>query len=231
MPYLRPYAARRASLLEARARAVAAVDPVAVLGALRHELSRKLDALALRGRVALPLYVTLEELPGRHLRVSFPSHRVEEVVDVPETGRYTLRARAGDVARVLERRVPWEAFLLSFRHRMSRDPDQYDPVLHGFLALEVEDLPAFCDAVLRSESQKERTVIEAGGRRWSIQRFCPHQGADLSAAWVQGSCVVCPRHRWRFDLEDAGRCAENGASVHARTIGGQPAAEPARTVA
>jgi len=143
---------------------------------------------------------------------------VEEVGDVPDTERYTFRARAGDLARVLDRRVSWEEFLLSFRHRMSREPDRYDPLLHGFLALQAEDIPGFCDAVLHSESQKERTVVEANGARWSIQRFCPHQGADLATAWVQGSCVVCPRHRWRFDLEDGGRCAENGASIHARSV-------------
>ena len=36
--------------------------------------------------------------------------------------------------------MTWEELFLSFRVRLSRVPDEYDPVLHGFLALEARDL-------------------------------------------------------------------------------------------
>jgi UDP-MurNAc hydroxylase len=228
--YLRAYADRRASVLAGRIRPLSGAEALRVLRSLRDELAGKLDTFVLRARVERPLYVGLEELPDRLLRVDFAAHRIEEATRIEHAHRYTLRARAPDVARVLERRLTWDEFLLSFRHRMSRVPDQYDPLLHGFLAIEQQDLGAFCDAVLAAESRQERIEIEADGRRWSIQRYCPHQGADLAQAWVQGSCLVCPRHRWQFDLERHGRCQENGASIRARPAEGDqgvPEALPA----
>jgi UDP-MurNAc hydroxylase len=50
-----------------------------------------------------------------------------------------------------------------------------------------------------------------------VNRFCPHQGADLTGAWVEdGRYLVCPRHRWHFDLSDEGKCMTNCTSIHAR---------------
>lgn len=110
--------------------------------------------------------------------------------------------------------------MLSFRFRLSRIPEQYDPVLHGFLACETEDLEAFCDSVVHSENRPERTEVVAGGKRYEVQRFCPHQGADLTGAWVEGDrYLVCPRHRWQYDLQEGGRCTQNGASVQATCLG------------
>ncbi|HLI24264.1 MAG TPA: aromatic ring-hydroxylating dioxygenase subunit alpha [Acidimicrobiales bacterium] len=33
---------------------------------------------------------------------------------------------------------------------------------------------------------------------------CPHRGALLSQGWLEGGCLVCPYHGWRFDA--AGAC-------------------------
>lgn len=35
---------------------------------------------------------------------------------------------------------------------------------------------------------------------------CPHRGARLSQGWIDGGCLVCPYHGWRF--QDGGRCIE-----------------------
>jgi UDP-MurNAc hydroxylase len=37
---------------------------------------------------------------------------------------------------------------------------------------------------------------------------------------------VCPRHRWRFDLEDGGRCLANGCSIDARPSAAAPTELP-----
>ncbi|HEX8823060.1 MAG TPA: Rieske 2Fe-2S domain-containing protein, partial [Archangium sp.] len=71
-----------------------------------------------------------------------------------------------------------------------------------------------------TEARKERTVVTAGGQRYSVNRFCPHQGADLKEGWVEeGRYLVCPRHRWRFDLQGEGVCPTNGCSVRAECLG------------
>jgi UDP-MurNAc hydroxylase len=216
--YLRGYAARMADLYQGRAVPEAA-DLPGILDRLHEELRRKLSRLDLRDRVGVALYAWLEELPQRMLRVEFPSQRIEEVSALRDEPRYTFKVRAGDVLDVLDRRLTWEEFFLSFRFRLSRSPDEYDPVLHGFLALEAGDLPSLCDSIRQVEANRERAVIGAGGARYSVHRYCPHQGADLTEGWVEGEhLLVCPRHRWQFDLDKQGRCTLNNSSVCAERV-------------
>ncbi|HZN96079.1 MAG TPA: Rieske 2Fe-2S domain-containing protein, partial [Myxococcales bacterium] len=107
------------------------------------------------------------------------------------------------------------------------EPDLYDAILHGFLAMEADDLPAFCRSVREAEAKQERMVVCAGGRRYSVQRFCPHQGADLEQGWIEeGRFLVCPRHRWRFDLEQGGACRASSASLCAHELDSHPREVP-----
>ena len=100
-----------------------------------------------------------------------------------------------------------------------KTPDEYDPVLHGFLALEADDLPSLCESIRQVEANKERAVIAAGSARYAVHRYCPHQGADLTEGWVEGGhLLVCPRHRWQFDLEKQGRCTLNSSSLCAERL-------------
>ncbi len=222
--YVRAYARRMAPLFAARRQPVGVAKAEDIARRLAAELFRKLEAFSLRTRVSLPLYVLVEELAGSALRVDFAGNRVERVDEVPASDRYTLRARAFDLGRILDRTLTWEEFLLSLRLRLSRVPDRYDPLLHGYLAIEAEDLPQFCEKVLANEARRERIEVDAGGRRYTIARYCPHQGADLAQGWVEsGSYLVCPRHRWRFNLEDGGKCVANGCSVDARPAETRPA--------
>jgi UDP-MurNAc hydroxylase len=215
--YVKAYAQRQAAVFVARETAFDNESVDSVLERLREELSRKLAALALRDRVDTPLYAALAERPGRWLRVDFTAGTVEETDAVPAERRYTLVTRARDIVRVLDRRTTWEEYMLSLRMRLSRVPDVYDPVLHGFLTLEAEDLPSFCQAILDVDAKQERFLVQAGGAVYAVNRYCPHQGADLTQAWVEdGRYLVCPRHRWCFDLRNGGKCISNGTSLRAR---------------
>lgn len=229
-PYVRAYADRFSGFFARREQPLTPAEIDTIHTRLSDELGAKLQALRLRTRVDRPLYVWLTEQPDRLLRVDFQRAVIEPVEEIVDAARHTFTARAMDVARVLDRRLTWEEFLLSFRFRLSRAPDRYDAVLHGYLACEVEDLDAFCDSVVRSETRPERTVVTAGGRRFEVQRFCPHQGADLQEAWIEGNrYLVCARHRWRFDLQEGGICPQNGSTVLAKCLG--PCAEDDREVA
>jgi UDP-MurNAc hydroxylase len=216
--YVRGYAARVADLFEGRQKPSQS-ELGGVLERLREEMRHKLARLELRDRVAVALYVWLEELPERVLRIDFPSQRIEEVQAVRDEPRYTFKLRAADALSVLDRELTWEEFFLSFRFRLSRSPDDYDPVLHGFLALEADDLGALCDSIREVEARKERAIVQAGEGRYSVIRYCPHQGADLAGGWIEdGHLLVCPRHRWHFDLDKQGRCTMNGSSVCAERL-------------
>ena len=196
-----------------------------IFSRLRAEMEEKLSHLELRDRVRVPLYVSLRELPNRMLRIDFPAGRVEEVAALADERRYTFELRASDALRVLDRAMTWEELFLSLRVRLSRVPDEYDPVLHGFLALEAKDLGSLCDSIREVEANRERAIVDTGRALYSVQRYCPHQGADVTEGWIEGGTVlVCPRHRWHFDLEKQGRCTLNDSSLCAERL--PPNVEP-----
>ena len=37
---------------------------------------------------------------------------------------------------------------------------------------------------------------------YAIDDLCPHMGAALSEGYVDGKCVTCPWHAWRFGIDD-----------------------------
>ncbi|HVL47207.1 MAG TPA: Rieske 2Fe-2S domain-containing protein [Candidatus Thermoplasmatota archaeon] len=204
----RPWWALRRRITEAGAREV--------LEALRSELALKLETFELAARVPVPLIFGLSDHPAEVVRVDFARGSVD-VTDArlpPE--HYRISAPSREVARVLAGRITWEDFSLTFRMRLGRAPDVYHTLLQGFLILEREDLAHFCARVLDLESKKERLVVEGGGRRYVVDRYCPHSGADLSTAWIEeGRFLTCPRHRWQFDLQSGGGCLTNKTSIRA----------------
>jgi UDP-MurNAc hydroxylase len=216
--YVRQYAARMQDLFAGRT----VTDPAEltkILARLRAEMEDKLSQLELRERVRVPLYVSLRELPMRMLRIDFKAGRIDEVAAIGDERRYTFALRAFDALRVLDRAMTWEELFLSFRVRLSRVPDEYDPVLHGFLALEARDLGSLCDSIREVEANRERAIVDTGRALYSVHRYCPHQGADVTEGWIEGgSVLVCPRHRWHFDLEQQGRCALNDSSLCAERL-------------
>lgn len=47
----------------------------------------------------------------------------------------------------------------------------------------------------------EVAVFRVGGRFFALKDACPHMGASLGDGKLDGSCVVCHWHGWKFDLE------------------------------
>ena len=37
---------------------------------------------------------------------------------------------------------------------------------------------------------------------YAIDDLCPHMGASLAEGYVEGKCVTCPWHAWRFSVDD-----------------------------
>jgi UDP-MurNAc hydroxylase len=217
--YIAAYASDYKEFFEARASDHKSVSAHETAKTLRVELESKLAHLSLADRVTVPLYVKLGTSEHSMLRVDFKRRAVEFVSERPESEYYELAAPAWQIAKVLARQLTWEEFALTFRLRLKRNPDAYDPVLHAFLVMEAEDIGRYCDLILELEAQEERIVVEAEGRRFTVRRYCPHQGGDLSQGWMdQGHFLVCPRHRWQFDLLRSGQCTTNSMSIHAVCI-------------
>jgi UDP-MurNAc hydroxylase len=214
--YIHDYAARYASYFADKQPLLAAAQFDELLAKLGTALQGKLDAFSLRDRIRVPLYVGFRDYSAEFLRIDFPNNRIERVTSVPESNYYSLRAPAWQIARILNHSITWEEFALTFRMRLNRKPDVYQTLIQGFLLMEPEDMNWFCGKIVEIEQRKNRIIVEAGGTRYSIDRFCPHQGADLSQGWLaEGRLWTCPRHRWQFALDKEGRCLTSNGSIHA----------------
>jgi UDP-MurNAc hydroxylase len=170
----------------------------------------------LHDRIQIPLYIGLSDVPGRLLRIDFPARRIEQASAISEADYYSLMTPSWQIQRVLNGAITWEEFTLTFRVHVNRKPDVYQTLIQGFLLMEPEDMNSFCAKLLEIEQRQKRIIVEADGTRYSIDRYCPHQGADLSQGWLtEGRLWTCPRHRWEFALDKEGRCLTSHGSIHA----------------
>ena len=53
---------------------------------------------------------------------------------------------------------------------------------------------------------EEMAVFKIDGQLYGIQNICPHEGGQLCNGWIENGEVVCPLHRYRFDLK-TGACS------------------------
>lgn len=53
-------------------------------------------------------------------------------------------------------------------------------------------------------------VTTASGKKYEADRLCPHKGVDLVGGKVQGDNLICPKHKWEFDLAHGGVCVKKG---------------------
>ena len=54
---------------------------------------------------------------------------------------------------------------------------------------------------------KKLCLIRNGGNFHVTQNNCPHAGGILSGGWCKNGHIICPIHRWEYNLEN-GRGAE-----------------------
>ncbi|MGV3719540.1 MAG: Rieske 2Fe-2S domain-containing protein [Actinomycetota bacterium] len=137
-------------------------------------------------------------------------------------GRFTVTERCkesptyeffldGPIARLLADGVEhWEDVLLSMRFRVRRDPDDYNWPLFALLRYghDARLIGRIEETMTRSCSAT--TQVREAGTSYTIQRYCPHSGEDLAGVPVTNGKLVCPRHRWTFDLERDGACLRGG---------------------
>jgi UDP-MurNAc hydroxylase len=214
--YLHSYAAQYRDQFSQWQRGRTTKELHLMLEQLREELMNKLNAFTLNQRIPVSLYVGLTDLESPVIRVNFFERSVELVSDINEARYYSLEAPSWQVERILSGKITWEEFALTFRMRLNRRPDVYQTLIQGFLLMETEDMNWFCSKVLALEEKQKRVVVEAGGTRYSMDRYCPHQGADLCQGWLdQGRLWVCPRHHWQFALDKGGNCLTSNTSINA----------------
>lgn len=190
------------------------IEPNILLKELKEILENKLKYFDAKTKISIPLFFIFKDAPNEFLKIDFQKNRIEKVSTIDTENYYTFKSYSYDIQQVLDNYLTWEDFALTFRMQLNRTPDIYQTLIQGFLILEKEDLAYFSKKIL--EKNTDKIMIEAGGSKYLIDKYCPHQMADLEHSWqTEGRYVICPRHGWKFDLLNGGKCTNNEDSINA----------------
>ena len=197
--------------------------PETVQKLLLEELASKLENFDIKQKMNAIMKFNINEITENSIILDFDQKKViivnnkDNEIDVT----YEISCSAGDIGRLLDGYLNWEDFMLSFRHVLKRTPDIYQVAINGFLTMEKEDVPEFVENLMRLQNQRERITVEAGGVLYSIDKFCPHQGSDLTTHQIEDErFLICPKHRWTFDLENEGKAIGVDATINAVDLDG-----------
>ncbi len=188
-------------------------EPLQVFENLGVELRLKCQIFGITDLEDRCLYFGLTELTDLFWKVDLQKQTVEVNEQILDREFYSIVAPAWQVERALKREIHWEDFCLSFRSRLKRVPDLYSTVWNLFLFRNSDELTWAAQSLQQLDREQSRVRISCPetAKQWEIKQHCPHQGADLSHACLEeGRYLICPRHGWKFDLENAGKLATGG---------------------
>lgn len=49
---------------------------------------------------------------------------------------------------------------------------------------------------------KKLCLVRADGKLYAVENTCPHAGGILSGGWCKSGNIICPIHRWEYNLEN-----------------------------
>ena len=97
----------------------------------------------------------------------------------------------------------------------------WQPIYHAV------DLPRGRAIPLQVMGEKYTLFRGEGGSAFLLGPRCPHRQMQLSAGWVEGNCIRCFYHGWKYD--GTGQCveqpAEDSAFAHKVALDGYPTEE------
>ncbi|HEY2772761.1 MAG TPA: MBL fold metallo-hydrolase [Candidatus Binatia bacterium] len=134
-----------------------------------------------------------------------------------EPCQYEFEMTSTLIDQVMREELGWEDAFLSLRFKAHRDPDRYNQHLFTLFKMSDSRALAAIQKVETADRAHDTFVLEHEGRRYEVQRWCPHGGSDLSEAEVEGGQIVCPGHHWRFSLGD-GVCTNAAGRISVREI-------------
>ncbi len=139
-----------------------------------------------------------------------------------ERANYTIRLDAIWLHRILAHDLPWEDFFLSLRFSARRDPDVYNDHLLAWLTWADSEALAAIEKYETRPSEGESIIVETSEGRFRIARKCPHAGASLEGAPIEGTIITCLNHHYRFDLT-TGECLNGNCTLWTERIEDSPA--------
>ena len=113
----------------------------------------------------------------------------------------------------------WEDIYLSLRARVKREPDVFNTFINIFLCSDPSSIRAGFTTTMDIKDERIVIVNHVDGKNYEINRYCPHNGADLKNAKIDNNGnLICPRHSWSFNLENKGKCESAKATINAQEI-------------
>lgn len=109
----------------------------------------------------------------------------------------------------------WQNVYLSLRAKVIRRPDIFNNDVNIFI---FSDSGNIKDNFLKTRNipQQRIKIKDKKNNIFEINRYCPHQGADLcNAVITDNNMLICPRHGWEFDLNNKGVNKSSGETINA----------------
>ena len=184
-------------------------------------LTKKLNLFEFTEEIDINLYFNIFKGETRTtIEINFKKKQINIVDKIPFK-YFLVEIKEEYLDEYLKSNMNFHDFLLSFRQFMSRNPDQYDYLIDSFMCLEEFNLKSFNKKFnLLKEQEREKLEVEFKDKIYCIDRFCPHEGADLKYSLInEDGLLICPRHCWEFDLNNKGECRKiNKFSINSSIV-------------
>lgn len=125
---------------------------------------------------------------------------------------YSFILNPNSIVQLFEKKsIDFEHYFLGCDFQCSRDPDNYNEYL--FAMLKHFDLKRFVNSEnlygKRKNVLDELFVLEHEGKKYEVQKYCPHMYANLEEIGYidEEKNMVCPLHGWKFNIE-TGKCLD-----------------------
>tara|TARA_X000000368_G_scaffold416455_1_gene410408 strand:- start:634 stop:2178 length:1545 start_codon:yes stop_codon:yes gene_type:complete len=113
----------------------------------------------------------------------------------------------------------WQDIYLSLRAKVERKPDTFNTFVNAFLFSDTSNIRSGFTTTLDINDERIVIVNPLDGKNYEINRYCPHNGADLKNAKIDDKGnLICPRHSWLFDLKNNGICKNTNVTIEANEV-------------
>jgi UDP-MurNAc hydroxylase len=170
-----------------------------------------------RERIAMDLRFVVEGRHGGDFLVK--CHAREMTVERTEgrPAQYTTYLDSVWLNQILHHNLPWEDFFLSLRFSAERDPDVYNDHLLAWLKFADAQALSAIEMYEKTRTNTETIIVETPAGRYRIAKYCPHAGASMEKAVVEGSTIICSNHHYRYDLE-TGKCLNGNCTLRTHKL-------------
>ena len=112
----------------------------------------------------------------------------------------------------------WQNVYLTLRANVFRKPDIVSNSLNIFLFSDFSNIRN--NFLSTYEINSEKVMVENKSKqRYLVDRYCPHQKADLCNAEIdENNNLICPVHAWKFNLNNGGKDNRSNLTINSKKI-------------